>query len=60
MRINVRALGWKDNCSGCSKEIKNTEKVYMISGVWGINGSIHLCDDCIDKIIKSKESKQEA
>lgn len=57
MRINVRVLGWQDKCCGCNKEIPRTDKVFIISDIVAvcINGPIHLCEKCIDEIIKSKE-----
>ena len=55
MKIEVENLKWIERCCGCSNNILPTQKTYMISGVWGIPGSIHLCEECIDKIIKSKE-----
>jgi hypothetical protein len=55
MKINARVLGWKDKCCGCYREIKSTEKVYMISDIGGVNGSIHFCENCIVDISNSKE-----
>jgi len=56
MKINARVLGWKDKCCGCYKEIKSTEKVFMISDIAGVNGSIHFCENCVDDISKSKKN----
>lgn len=60
MKIEVEILGWTNICCGCKKKINSTDKTYMISKLIGINCSIHLCDSCIDEIIKSKESHKEA
>lgn len=54
MKIEVEVLGWTDICCGCRKKIPSTEKVYMISDIAGISGSIHLCETCIDDISSSK------
>jgi hypothetical protein len=54
MKINARVLGWTDKCCGCNENIPGTEKVYMISYIAGVNGSIHLCEKCISKITGSQ------
>ena len=59
MRINARVLGWPDRCCGCIKIIPSTDKVFMISEIGGVPGSIHLCKSCIDKIIESKEDTEQ-
>ena len=50
MKITVEILGWTDRCTGCNREIKPIEKVFMFSGLAGVAGSLHFCKECIDKI----------
>ena len=50
MKITVEVLGWKDQCCGCSKTIKGTERVIMVSGILGLNSSLHFCEECIKDI----------
>ncbi|SHJ64719.1 hypothetical protein SAMN05444401_3563 [Clostridium amylolyticum] len=55
MKIIVSEFGWRDKCCGCCRDIQGTEKVYMLTNIVGISGSIHLCEECIDEISKSKK-----
>lgn len=54
MVVNARVLGWADKCCGCGKDIQATEKVYIISDLLGVNGSIHLCNECINKTVEEQ------
>ncbi|NFG59680.1 hypothetical protein FC778_13440 [Clostridium botulinum] len=57
MNINVRVLGWTDKCCGCLKNIPGTEKVFILKNIAGVQGTIHLCEKCIDDIEKSKNEE---
>lgn len=50
MKIEVDELGWTNKCCGCNKEIKPTEKTYIITEITGIRNSIHLCDECLEQL----------
>jgi hypothetical protein len=55
MKIDISVLGWSDKCCGCYRVIKSTDKVYMVSEIAGVRGSIHLCENCIEYISDSRK-----
>ena len=57
MKIDVEVLGWEEQCCGCGKIIKSTDKVFMLSEILGLSGSIHLCSSCIEDISYFKEQE---
>lgn len=61
MKIKKMVLGWKDMCCGCNSLIPGDEKVYIVTEIGGIQGSLHFCKNCMDKIanISNKENGYE-
>lgn len=59
MEVEVKVLGWINKCCGCNKKMHPIDKTYIISEITGLSCSIHLCEDCISKIVKAKQKEGE-
>ena len=51
MEVSKVYLEWTNLCCGCTSKVAAGEATYILTNAIGIRGSIHLCSDCIKKII---------
>lgn len=60
MKIIKEKLEWSNRCCGCSSKIPANDTTFILTNIAGIEGSIHLCKECIKEIVKVYESEVES
>lgn len=59
MNVKTVILKWNDKCCGCNTNIPKNARVFIVNNITGIDCSIHLCANCVNKISESLEEVPE-